>query len=91
MMDETPDLDFVLGRFNKLIQELLRGRTSRNAFQPWEIDILIDIQDCQVPKPKRVDLLRRYQKAVQRQLERGVYPVMKFSEYLVQAQRRNAS
>jgi hypothetical protein len=90
MLDDTPDLDFVLGRFNKLIQELERGGTSRNVFQPWEIEILIDIEECQEAKPKR-DLLRRYQKAAQRQLEKGMYPVLRLSEYLSQLQRKTAS
>ncbi len=72
----------VLLRFNRRIRELLQGRTSREAFQPWEVDLLLDIQDCQIDESAREGVLRRYQQAVRRQLERGGTVPMKLSEFL---------
>ena len=40
----------MLNPFNRLIGDLLRGTMSRNAFQPWEVELLLDLDACQVPK-----------------------------------------
>ncbi len=60
-----------LNRFNRLMQELIRGNMNRNTFQPWEIEILLDIEACQIREPVKRETLRRYQKAVQRAMEKG--------------------
>jgi len=84
MFQAMPDSEAMLARFNKLIQELLRGTMNRNAFQPWEIEILLDIQACEVGEGSRRETLRRYQKAVQRAMEKGSAPIpFKLSEYLL--------
>ena len=72
----------MLAQFNRLIQELLRGSMNRNSFRPWEIDLLLDIEGCNLRDGSRRETLRRYQKAVQRQMERGAPTPMKLSEYL---------
>lgn len=79
------DSQLVLGRFNRLMQDLMRGETSRNSFEPWEIDLLLDIADCTLEPKGARDVLRRYRKAAERQLDFGVVPPLKLSEYL----RRN--
>ena len=72
-----------LGQFNRLIRELIRGNINRNTFQPWEIELLLDIEDCHVRESARDNVLRRYQKAVQRQIEReGTTMPIKLSEFL---------
>ena len=76
------DSEVVLNRFNKLLQELIRGTMNRNTFQPWEIDILLDIETCQLREVVRRETLRRYQKAVQRSMEKGAAMPFKLSEYL---------
>lgn len=87
------DSDALLAQFNKLIADLLRGSLNRNTFRPWEVDILLDIENCSLKEGNRKETLRRYQKSVQRQMERGASMPMKLSEYLagLQAKRVAAS
>ena len=89
---EDVDAETVLAQFNRLIQELLRGNMNRNTFRPWEIDILLDIESCQIRDATRRETLRRYQRAVQRQMEKGGSKPMKLSEYLesLRARRRDS-
>jgi hypothetical protein len=82
MIDAVQESEIVLARFNRLMQELLRGAMNRNTFRPFEIEILLDIEMCNLRDGGRRDLLRRYQKAVQRAMERGAPAPMKLSEYL---------
>ncbi|MGA3025929.1 MAG: hypothetical protein ABSF98_14260 [Bryobacteraceae bacterium] len=89
---EDVDAETVLAQFNRLIQELLRGNVNRNTFRPWEIDILLDIEACQIRDATRRETLRRYQRAVQRQMDKGAARPMKLSEYLesLRARRRES-
>jgi hypothetical protein len=64
------------------MQELIRGNMNRNTFQPWEIQILLDIEACQIREPVKRETLRRYQKAVQRAMEKGAPTPLPLSEYL---------
>src|SRR6266436_691532 len=82
MHDSLPDSDAVLAQFNRLMQELLRGTMHRNTFRPWEIELLLDIEACNLRETNKRDTLRRYQKAVQRQMEKGARLPLKLSEYL---------
>ena len=82
MYDSLPDSDAVLAQFNRLIQELLRGNMHRNTFRPWEIELLLDIESCNLRKASKRETLRRYQKAVQRHMEKGARLPLKLSEYL---------
>jgi hypothetical protein len=82
MSDAAPDNEAVLYRFNKLIQELLRGSINRNCFRPWEIELLLDIDNCNLRESGRRETLRRYQRAVQGQIENGATRPQKLSEYL---------
>ena len=72
----------LLSQFNRLIRELMRGKFNRNTFQAWEIELLLDIENCHIKEPARENVLLRYQKAVQRQMLRGVVTPMKLSEFL---------
>lgn len=76
------DHEAMLAQFNRLIQELLRGSITRNTFRPWEIDILLDIESCPLKDGSKRELLRRYQKAVIRQMDKGAEMPMKLSEFL---------
>lgn len=79
---ETIDSEARLNRFNRLMAELIRGAMTRNTFQPWEIEILLDIEGCGVREPVKRETLRRYQKAVQRSMEKGAPMPLRLSEYL---------
>jgi hypothetical protein len=77
-----PDDDAVLAQFNRLIQEVLRGNMARNTFRPWEVELLLDIEACGLRDAARRETLRRYQRAVQRHMEKGGKAPLKLSEYL---------
>ena len=82
-MAESPvDTDELLRRFNRLIRELLQGETKRETFQRWEVDLLLDVQNCRIKEFAWEGVLRRYQQAVQRRIERGEAVPMKLSEFL---------
>ena len=80
--DDLVDLELMLNRFHRLITEVVRGATGRNSFADWEIAILLDMETCVLEPRRRNDILRQYEKAVERQMETGPGPPMKLSEYL---------
>jgi hypothetical protein len=82
MYDSLPDSDAILAQFNRLIQELLRGNVQRNTFRPWEIEILLDIEACNLRDNAKRDTLKRYQRAVQRHMEKGARLPLTLSQYL---------
>lgn len=89
-MDEfgvSSDSEARLSRFRKLIHELEMGLTDRNVFQPWEVELLLDIHDCELPRSRRTALLKRYSRAVERQMENGGTTPMKLSDYLKRKER----
>ena len=91
MVDVVQDNEVILARFNKLIQEILRGSISRNTFRPWEVEILLDIESCNLREVPKREVLRRYQKAVQRAMEKGAATPLKLSEYLEVVKARRQS
>jgi len=86
MTDPESDSEIMLAQFNRLIQELLRGGANRNTFRPWEVELLLDMESCDLKESRRKEILKRYQRAVQKQMERGATKPLKLSEYL-EAQR----
>jgi len=86
--DELIEQELMLNRFNRLIGEVMRGALARNSFQPWEADILMDLENCQLERRRRMEILRQYQRAVERQMTIGAGPPMKLSEFLVMRNRR---
>ena len=89
--DDLIELELMLNRFNRLLGEIMRGAIIRNTFQPWEIEILLDFGNCTLEPRRRMDILRQYRNAVERQMETGPGPPMKLSDFLeVRAARRSA-
>jgi len=80
--EDLIQLELMLNRFNRLIGELLRGAIVRTTFQPWEVELILDMQNCEIEARKRHEILRQYQRAVQKQMEFGPGPPMKLSEFL---------
>lgn len=78
----------VLNQFQKLMQDLLRGSMNRNCFRTWEIQLLLDIETCQLRPSARRATLRRYQRAFERHLERGGDSLLKLSDFLAQKRRK---
>lgn len=92
MIDSLPDSETVLAQFNRLIGELLRGNLNRNTFRPWEIEILLDLENCDFKDSNKREMLKRYQRAVQRHMEKGARLPLKMSEYMESlAMRREAA
>ena len=90
-MDSGDDLiarELMLSRFNRLMRELQRGGISRNNFQPWELNLLHDIETCDLTPRKLRSVLASYQKAVVRQLENGPGPPMMLSQFLQERSTR---
>jgi hypothetical protein len=89
--EELIERELTLNRFKRLLGEIMHRDCTRNSFQPWEIEILLDLDNCQLESRRRLEILRQYQRAVERQLESGPGPPMKLSEFLIiRAQRRMA-
>jgi hypothetical protein len=87
--DDLIQFELMLNRFRRLIGELMRGSVARNAFQPWEVGILLDIEDCELEPKRRKEILQQYQRAVEKQMDTGPGPPMKLSEFLqLKATRR---
>ncbi|MBK7931306.1 MAG: hypothetical protein IPJ98_28665 [Bryobacterales bacterium] len=89
MLDGILDAEAPLPQFNKLMTEWLKGTLNRNTFRPWEIEILLDIEGCNLRDANRREILRRYQKAVKRNVDRGGSSLLKLSEYLELQRRRS--
>ncbi len=90
--EELIDQELMLNRFNRLLGEVMRGAMARNSFQPWEVEILMDLENCQLERRRRQEILRQYQRAVEQQVTNGPGPPMKLSEFLVlRAHRREQS
>jgi hypothetical protein len=89
--DDLVDRELMLSRFQRLIGELLSGNVRRTVFYPWEIELLLDIQDYPMDANRRIGALRRYARAVTRQLETGPGPPMKFSDYVQRSSTRRPS
>jgi hypothetical protein len=80
--EELVELELTLNRFNRLIGEVMRGALARNSFQPWEAEILLDLENCRLERRRRLEILRQYQRAVERQMTAGPGPPMKLSQFL---------
>ena len=85
MLEKSLSSEVVSSRFNRLVQELLGGKLKRNCFQRWEVDLLLDIESCSMGPGAKRQALKRYQRAVTRQLENGGNTPFKLSEYLHRA------
>ena len=86
--DDYEQRERQLHRFKRLFGELLRGEIRRNNFEPWEVALLLDLETCQLPSRRRVEILRQYERAVIRQLESSPGPPMKLSHFLFLREQR---
>jgi hypothetical protein len=74
-------------RFKRLMREIESGALVRTSFYPWEVELLVDLDQC-VLRANRRRLLRRYQKAAVHGLEMGGQRPLKLSEYLARTRSR---
>jgi len=75
-------LELMLNRFRKLMNEIFRGAIVRSTFEPWEVEILVDLDAVDLEPRRRNEILRQYLRAVEKQMEVGPGPPMKLSEFL---------
>jgi len=80
----------MLNQFRRLMDDLARTSITRNCFQRWEVDLLLDIETCRISPSARREVLARYRRAVERQFEKGAEAPFKLSEFLDQRQSRHA-
>ena len=74
--------DAVAVRFNRLIKCVLEGNLKGNSFQPWEMEILLDVQRCELPYAEFRRAILRYQRHANRRLFDGAPLPPTLSEYL---------
>jgi hypothetical protein len=89
--DDLEERERMLNRFRRLMGELMRGQIGRNSFTSWEIEILLDFDACELEPRRRDDIVKQYQRAVEKQLETGPGPPMKLSHFLVLRSQRQSS
>jgi hypothetical protein len=81
----------VRARFNKLIGGILNGELPSRGYQQWEVDLLLDMQSASAGSGrKRNSLMRRYQRAADKQLADGSTRPMPFSEFLAKVTEEEA-
>jgi hypothetical protein len=85
------DSQGILARFNRLMRDLQNGASTRTCFRPWEVELLLDLQTCDLGAVNRRRVLQRYRRAVERRLEKGASKPLKLSEYLAHTRTRNAN
>lgn len=90
-MEDPADVELMINRFNRLVKEILQGEVQRTSFQPWEVGLLLDLDACRLTRSRREEALRRYQRAVQRQLEQGEFPPVRFAEFATRRPRKAAA
>jgi hypothetical protein len=81
-MPEFPQPDQIESQFRRLIEELIAGNMHRARFRPWEIEILLDIENCRLIGHSRRKILSEYQDAVLAQLATGSPALMQLSTFL---------
>lgn len=81
-MEDSVQMELMLGRFRRLMSEVRSGVVRRNNFEPWEVDILLDLPNCHLTGRRMLRVLERYRIDVERQLEMGCGPPIKPSQFL---------
>lgn len=82
------ELEIRLAQLDRLLADVMAGEFRRTTFQPWEVEILLDIQACRVDESDAEELLKRYRKAAHRWFDRGGRTLLLFSDYLAKRHRR---
>ena len=84
--DDLVEAERKLNRFRRLLGEVIQGSVRRTAFEPWEVEILLDLEACQIEPKRRHEISLQYLRCVEKQMETGPGPPMRLSEFL---QRKN--
>ena len=87
MLEQSIASESISQRFNRLLHDLLGGSLKRNCFERWEVDLLLDIESCKMGPGAKRQALRRYQRAVTRQLEKSPGEPFTLSQFLHKGRR----
>lgn len=82
------ELERRLAYLDTIVAELNSGAFRRTSFEPWEVEVLLDIQSCQTAEVNKKEMLQRYQKAAHRWFDRGGRTLLLLSDYLAKRHRR---
>lgn len=82
------ELENRLARLDTLLADMIAGQFGRTTFQPWEVEVLLDIHACNPGEPHRKELLKRYQKAAHRWFDRGGRTLLLLSDYIAKRHLR---
>jgi hypothetical protein len=86
-MPKLPDGDAILAQFNLLMGAVLGSGVRRSNYQPWEIEILLDIESCRLHGIDKRKVLSEYHNVVQAELEDGAQLPIRFAEYLARREQ----
>jgi len=81
------ELESRLGYLDGLVTDLIVGQFRRTTFQVWEVELLLDIQACNLGDLNKREVLKRYRKAAHRWFDRGGRTLLLLSEYLAKRHR----
>jgi hypothetical protein len=73
--------DAVAVRFNRLIRSVLDGDLKGNSFQPWELEIILDLERWPLPQAEFRRAILRYQRYGNRCLCKGAAVPQTISDY----------
>lgn len=76
---------------HQLVRDIIGGAVRRNTFTQWELELLLDLQTCQIRKGSRPELLRRYVRAVQQHFAQGAMAPLRLAAFLDQENQRRRS
>jgi hypothetical protein len=82
------ELERRLDHLDQLVADLSAGRFRRTTFQPWEVELLLDIQACNIGDSNKKELLKRYQRAAHRWFDRGGRTILLLSDYMAKRHRQ---
>lgn len=76
--------------FSRLLAELLAGRTGRQCFRAWEMNLMLELQQwCGGHRHRRL-MLQRYGQAVKREFRDGRGRMLPVAEYLTRLEQKRA-
>jgi len=82
MAESFRDNTHLIEQFDRFIRDLMRENITRTCFQPWEVELLLDIESCRLREGNRETIMRKYQTMARRLLEKGAERPLLLSEYL---------
>ncbi len=82
VMTETKPERSELMSINQLVHDIIGGTVRRHTFTQWELELLLDLQTCGLRRSARVEMLRRYVRAVQQHFSTGAMDPLRLSTFL---------